>query len=46
MARRQPELVASLKAALDEIPPYCTQLVPVRLSAEMLQQLRQLGYIR
>ena len=46
VARRQPELVASLKAELDEIPPYWTQLVPIRLSEETLQQLRQLGYIR
>lgn len=45
MARHQPELVASLKAELDEIPPYWTQLVPIRLSEEALQRLRQRGYI-
>ena len=46
VARRQPELVASLKAELDEIPPHWTQPVPIRLSEEALQRLRQLGYIR
>ncbi len=46
VARRQPELVASLKAELDEIPPRWTQPVPIRLSEEALQRLRQLGYIR
>lgn len=46
VARRQPELVASLKAELDETPPYWTRLVPIRLSEEALQGLRQLGYIR
>lgn len=46
VARHQPELVASLKAELDEIPPYWAQLVPIRLSEEALRQLRQLGYIR
>ena len=46
LARERPDLVASLKAELGRTPPYWTPLVPVRLSEESLEQLRQLGYIR
>ena len=46
VARHEPDLVASLRAQLDQSPPYWTQLVPIRLTEEALEQLRQLGYLR
>jgi len=38
--------VLELEAELDLMPPYWTQLVPLQLSPEALENLRQLGYIR
>ena len=38
--------VAALRAELEETPPYWVQLVPLQLSDEALENLRQLGYIR
>ena len=46
LADHQADRVAAMRDELDQSPPYWVQLVPLLLSDEALENLRQLGYIR